>query len=276
MWAKEFLNEIKIDQSKPTKIMCDNQSSLKIANNEEACRRTKHMTVKTHFVKDEIKKGTIDAVFIPSKEQRADFLTKALPRENFVSNRNKLRRNVCTTSTDSLEGKSRQNRDGSRPGEDQTPTNISLRKLQKHETYNRRAIKGTGYLVWETLRVKSNKQTESASSSSQENTKRSVVSTLHGVSVGLLPTLAIPIAIVTGVGIVVLGVVGYANVMNRIDDVDEKQYEIGKGLKKTSEQQIEIEKKLNTMIDSLEKLIERHNKLARDLCNELVVSMSDV
>jgi hypothetical protein len=73
LWARGLLEELAVKQEGPTKIHCDNQSALKIANNEEACRRTKHMAIKTHFVKDEIKKGTIKTAFVPSQEQKETY-----------------------------------------------------------------------------------------------------------------------------------------------------------------------------------------------------------
>jgi hypothetical protein len=68
----------------PTKIKCDNQSILKIANDdcqeEEACRRTKHIAIKIDFGKDDIRKGTIETEYFPSKQQKAICLTKSLTR----------------------------------------------------------------------------------------------------------------------------------------------------------------------------------------------------
>jgi predicted nucleotidyltransferase len=92
MWAIGLLREINIQQDKLTPIKCDNQTSLKMANNEETFKRTKHMAIKAHFVMDEIRNVTIETVFVSSKEQKSDFLTKSLTKENFTTNRNKLKR----------------------------------------------------------------------------------------------------------------------------------------------------------------------------------------
>jgi hypothetical protein len=78
MWIKSLLKEIQEEPMQPTKVLCDNQSAIKLANNDEACRRTKHMAAKIHFVKDEIKTGTIQTEYLQTEEQKADFLTKLL------------------------------------------------------------------------------------------------------------------------------------------------------------------------------------------------------
>jgi hypothetical protein len=54
MWTRSLLEQLDFKQEKSTTVYCDNQSTLKLVNNYEACRRTKHMAVKVHFVKDEI------------------------------------------------------------------------------------------------------------------------------------------------------------------------------------------------------------------------------
>jgi len=50
-------------------------------------KRTKHIDVHYHFVKEKVEKGKFTPVYIPSKDNVADLLTKPLPKEttrNFV------------------------------------------------------------------------------------------------------------------------------------------------------------------------------------------------
>jgi hypothetical protein len=59
MWARDVLEELDYKQDQRTIVYCDNPNTIKLVNNGEACRRTKHMAVKVHFVKEEIINGTI-------------------------------------------------------------------------------------------------------------------------------------------------------------------------------------------------------------------------
>jgi hypothetical protein len=61
-----------------TQIGCDNQGALKVLDTGVIQAKTKHIDVKYHHTKDEISKGTVSFYYIPSTENPADILTKAL------------------------------------------------------------------------------------------------------------------------------------------------------------------------------------------------------
>ncbi|CAI7799169.1 unnamed protein product, partial [Closterium sp. NIES-53] len=65
------------------KLLCDNQSAIKIANKPEFVNRTKHIALRYFFVKDEIDKGKVQLTYCPTGKMAADFLTKKLPRQKF-------------------------------------------------------------------------------------------------------------------------------------------------------------------------------------------------
>lgn len=60
----------------------DNQSAIKIANTRET-KRSKHIDVKHHFIRDLIEKNIIKLIYIPTDKQIADIMTKALARQKF-------------------------------------------------------------------------------------------------------------------------------------------------------------------------------------------------
>ena len=51
----------------------------------------KHVEIDFYFIRDEVAQGLLNIVHIPSKNQLANTLTKALPRALFVALRFKLR-----------------------------------------------------------------------------------------------------------------------------------------------------------------------------------------
>ena len=58
--------------------MEDNQGAIDIANNPCAFKRTKHMDIRHHHVREQIAKQNIMLQYCPTVDQMADLLTKAL------------------------------------------------------------------------------------------------------------------------------------------------------------------------------------------------------
>ncbi|KAL8148727.1 hypothetical protein AgCh_005914 [Apium graveolens] len=83
LWLKRILEELRMT-SKPTiNMFCDNQAALSIARNPVHHDRTKHIEIDRHFIKEKIDKGIINILYIPTRSQIADMLTKALSRQPF-------------------------------------------------------------------------------------------------------------------------------------------------------------------------------------------------
>ena len=74
---RKILNLKDIVYNKPV-IYKDNNAALKLANNPEFHKRSKHIDIKYHFIRDIINKGLMEIVYINTKEQLADPLTKAI------------------------------------------------------------------------------------------------------------------------------------------------------------------------------------------------------
>ena len=49
-----------------------------MAENPEFHQRTKHIAVKYHYIREEVRKGNISLFYVPTEEMAADGLTKAL------------------------------------------------------------------------------------------------------------------------------------------------------------------------------------------------------
>lgn len=64
-------------------IYMDNQSAIKLVRNPEFHCRTKHIDVKFHFIREKYDNHEIDVMYVCTRNQIADLLTKALPKERF-------------------------------------------------------------------------------------------------------------------------------------------------------------------------------------------------
>ena len=61
----------------------DNERAIKLATNKYASRRTKHIDVKHHLVRDASDARKIRVAYVRSKDQHADLLTKPLDLQRF-------------------------------------------------------------------------------------------------------------------------------------------------------------------------------------------------
>jgi hypothetical protein len=77
IWFKLLLKELGHPQGTVT-INEDNQATIKISHNPQDHKRTKHIQVKYHYIRDQIKDGEFCLVYIKTIDQLADVFTKGL------------------------------------------------------------------------------------------------------------------------------------------------------------------------------------------------------
>ena len=95
MWLLEEAQEkgIKVN-AKPCKVHCkvfeDNEGAIEIAKVPKMRPRTKHLNIKYHHFREEVKKGTVSIYHVTTGEQMADMLTKPLDENPFERHRKKM------------------------------------------------------------------------------------------------------------------------------------------------------------------------------------------
>ncbi|PKU72574.1 putative mitochondrial protein [Dendrobium catenatum] len=90
IWLRRLLKEFSIPTSAPTVLLCDNISSIALANNPIFRARTKHIEIDFHFVRECIKNKLITVSYIHTVDQLADLFTKPLSIPRFQFLRDKL------------------------------------------------------------------------------------------------------------------------------------------------------------------------------------------
>ena len=81
IWLRRLLEEIGQEQTVPTPVFCDNKGAIAMAKNAVLHGLNKHMRIKWHWVRKEVKRGTVQPIYIKTTQQPADFLTKRLAEE---------------------------------------------------------------------------------------------------------------------------------------------------------------------------------------------------
>jgi hypothetical protein len=71
-------------------LMCDSTSAISVAKSPVLHSRTKHIEVRYHFLRDNVEKGNIDLIHVPTEKQLADILTKPLDQATFARLRGEL------------------------------------------------------------------------------------------------------------------------------------------------------------------------------------------
>ena len=77
---RRLLESLGFKQDGPTVIYDDNQGAIAMTKNPVMHRRTKHIDIRHHFVREAVARGDVRLVYVPTSEQAADLLTKALTR----------------------------------------------------------------------------------------------------------------------------------------------------------------------------------------------------
>jgi hypothetical protein len=71
-------------------LLCDNESAICLADNPVEHRRTKHIGIQHHFLRDHQQKGDIHVCYISADHQLADIFTKPLYEKMFCKLRSEL------------------------------------------------------------------------------------------------------------------------------------------------------------------------------------------
>jgi hypothetical protein len=89
VWIMKILKDLQVDVPLPVALKEDNSGCIQVANNPET-KRSKHIDVKFHFIRELIFNGKLELQKISSEDQIADIFTKALGRLLFQKHRDSL------------------------------------------------------------------------------------------------------------------------------------------------------------------------------------------
>ena len=90
VWIRELNSDLGNQQSQPTLIYEDNQSAISMAKNPQFHGRSKHINIKYHYVREQVRAGKIVLKYCPTEDMLADLLTKGIEAVKFERLRNSL------------------------------------------------------------------------------------------------------------------------------------------------------------------------------------------
>ena len=85
MWQARLLEQMGMRVDLPIKLYEDNKSAIMFADHPGDHRNTKHIDTRKKFAREAQTFGITELVYVPTEEQLADGMTKALPYPTFLS-----------------------------------------------------------------------------------------------------------------------------------------------------------------------------------------------
>ncbi|CAI7875093.1 unnamed protein product [Closterium sp. NIES-54] len=101
IWLRRLLEEIGQEQKVATPLFCDSKGALGMARNAVLHGLNKHIRIKWHCLRKEVKRGMVNPIYIKTHQQPADFLTKRLADEPHWRC---VRMTLATTEASTLRG----------------------------------------------------------------------------------------------------------------------------------------------------------------------------
>ena len=80
VYLRKILADLSLPQSLPTLLREDNQTAIKLSEDETSHKRTKHIDVKYQYTREQQDLGTINIQYVNTLENLADFFTKPFAR----------------------------------------------------------------------------------------------------------------------------------------------------------------------------------------------------
>ncbi|GKA83254.1 ribonuclease H-like domain, reverse transcriptase, RNA-dependent DNA polymerase [Tanacetum coccineum] len=87
LWLKRLLSKLTHSQEEKVTIMIDNKSIIALMKDPVFHGRSKHIDTKYHFIRECVEREDIQVEFVSEEYQKADILTKALPKIKFLTMR---------------------------------------------------------------------------------------------------------------------------------------------------------------------------------------------
>jgi len=78
VWLGRLLKDMGSEHTEPTVIYEDSQGAMALAKNVGYQARMKHIDIRYHSIREKVASGEIELVYMESKNQLADYLTKGL------------------------------------------------------------------------------------------------------------------------------------------------------------------------------------------------------
>jgi hypothetical protein len=78
---RNILSEFGFPLTLPSTLYVDNKSGISVAKNPEHHGHMKHLDLRFYWLREAVEEGMIDPIYVPTEQQLADILTKAVTKK---------------------------------------------------------------------------------------------------------------------------------------------------------------------------------------------------
>ena len=91
VWLKVFLGDLgEMTSNEAIKMYENNQGSIALGNNPEFHKKTKHIDIRYHFVREKVESDEAVLEYCPTQDMLADMMTKPIAAVQFENIRDRL------------------------------------------------------------------------------------------------------------------------------------------------------------------------------------------
>jgi hypothetical protein len=90
VWLGHLIGELFNREAEVPTLLVDNKAAIQLCKNPVFHERSKHIELKYHYIREQLKKGHIAVEFIGTNDQLADIFTKSLGRVKFQELRGRI------------------------------------------------------------------------------------------------------------------------------------------------------------------------------------------
>ena len=84
VWLRELCKDLNSELTNPTVIFENNQAAIKMAKNPQYHGRSKHISIKYHFIREQVSTNLIELRYCRTDDMIADIFTKGLGTTKFI------------------------------------------------------------------------------------------------------------------------------------------------------------------------------------------------
>jgi len=78
LWLRVFLQSLDLPVPMPFPMLTDNQAACALSESPAISKRSKHINVHHHFIREHVRKGSFSTIWIPTHDMPTDIFTKPL------------------------------------------------------------------------------------------------------------------------------------------------------------------------------------------------------
>ena len=83
LWLQQLFSDLQKEPTKKMVIFEDNQSAISMAKNPQFYGQSKHIAIKYHFIRKQVRNGKVELKYCRTNDMVADIMTKGLSGKQF-------------------------------------------------------------------------------------------------------------------------------------------------------------------------------------------------